>query len=392
MAVPSMTARWLAIAALAAALAASPEQAPVGGALGQAEAQLHAGNYSAALDLYLRALSAGGAAAASAEATVGWVGAALCLREGAQGSLPTQTVTALRRAVSINRRRARLEYERLSARLPVPPRPAQDEATSAEWLTQGNQLRDAAQPELACAAYRRAAAVGPAAARGQALQQLGVVLSMMRSSEGEAKHAMERAVGYQPFRADAWVNLAIALKGLGGGRANLKLSLDALSTALVLTPNGSLPRALFIAGAVLSDLGETDRAIKVYQSLASSMGNAAQQDSIYVDGLINMGVLLRSKGPAFTEAAIYSYRRALNLDPSAAIARFNLAHALHERGDLDEAVKQYVAALKCPERSGQWGNKERVDSLLMLGVSLQYQGKIPNAIKMYVTHVIPTGT
>jgi TolA-binding protein len=65
---------------------------------------------------------------------------------------------------------------------------------------------------------------------------------------------------------------------------------------------------------------------------------------------------------------------------------------LHERGDLDEAVKQYVAALKCPERSGQWGNKERVDSLLMLGVSLQYQGKIPNAIKMYVTHVIPTGT
>jgi len=366
-----------------------PDEAAIAATLSAAESHIAEGRWSDALESYQGVLTT-----ADVSRPEAWVGAALCFRES---SRTTDTVTALKAGINSSKERSEREFIRLAPsvlagrglRRPGAGHGATasgDDSEAKAWLSQGDELRATNQLELAAAAYRRSVAVaGPTAAQSDAWNRLGLALMMMGATK-DAKQALEQSVCFRPFNAEGWVNYAIALKNLGG-KESLTAALAALETSLKLV--SGFPRALFVAGSVLQLLGQDDRAIRLYQSVLletkdAPAGAAALPVTQRVEGWVNLGVLLRGKGPSFNEAALQCYRQAVVLQPDAAAANYNLGIALQERGELEEAAAAFGRALQAPTGDGSgWGRRGRVDAYVNMGVSLQYQGRVADAAKLY---------
>jgi tetratricopeptide (TPR) repeat protein len=364
-----------------------PDEAAVARSLSVAEGHITAGRWAEALESYQGVLTT-----ADVSRPEAWVGAALCFRES---SRPAETITALKAGINSSTQRSEQEFSRLMPAVLVGRglrRPGAghgataegDDAEAKAWLSQGDELRATNQLELAAAAYRRSVSVaGPTSTQSDAWNRLGLALMLMGSTR-DAKQALEQSVCFRPFNAEGWVNYAIALKNLGG-QESLAAALAALETSLKLV--SGFPRALMVAASVLQLLGQDDRAIRLYQSVLLETKEAAPADlpiAQRVEGWVNLGVLLRAKGPTFSEAALQCYRQAVVLQPEAAAANYNLGIALQEQGMLEEAAAAFGRALQAPVGGGSgWGTRGRVDAYVNMGVSLQYQGRVADAANLY---------
>lgn len=80
-------------------------------------------------------------------------------------------------------------------------------------------------------------------------------------------------------------------------------------------------------------------------------------------------IILESNcGRRALEGAITEYRTALRLNPHEAHACFNLAIALHTKGDLVSARKEYKKTLKLIPRTSE--NEDRVKSIKSVLIQL----------------------
>ena len=394
---PSAPVLLLLLLAAAAALLATAEEgfdepadeAAIAASLSAAESHMGSGSWPDALDSYQSVLMT-----ADVTRPEAWVGAALCFRESARSA---DTITALKAGINSSKERSEREFTRLEPSVLAGRalrRPGSghggtavgDDAEAKAWLSQGDELRASNQLELAAAAYRRSVAVaGPTAAQSDAWNRLGLALMMM-GSVNDAKQALEQSICFRPFNAEGWVNYAIALKNIGG-KESLTAALAAFERSLKLV--SGFPRAMFVAGSVLQKLGQDDRAIRLYQSVlleskdeAGGAAAASLPVAQRVEGWVNLGVLLRGKGPSFNEAALQCYRQAVVLQPGGPAGNYNLGVALQERGELEEAAAAFRRALQAPVGEG-WGERGRVDAYVNMGVSLQYQGRVADAAQLY---------
>lgn len=366
-----------------------PDDSTIAESLSMAEDHIKQGRWSDALESYQGVLMT-----ADVTRPEAWVGAALCFREN---SRPGDTITALKAGINSSAQRSEQEFRRLTPAVLVGRglrRPGAghgetvegDDAEAQAWLSQGDELRATNQLELAAAAYQRSVAVaGPTSTQSEGWNRLGLALMLMGSTR-DAKQALEQSVCFRPFNAEGWVNYAIALKNLGG-KESLTAALAALETSLKLV--SGFPRALLVAASVLQLLGQEDRAIRLYQSvLLETKDISAAADALpvsqRVEGWVNLGVLLRAKGPTFSQAALQCYRQAVALQPDAAGANYNLGIALQEQGMLEESAAAFARALQAPVGGGSgWGRRGRVDAYVNMGVSLQYQGRVSDAANLY---------
>jgi Ca-activated chloride channel family protein len=78
------------------------------------------------------------------------------------------------------------------------------------------------------------------------------------------------------------------------------------------------------------------------------------------------------------DVAVDNYKKVADEEPANETAQYNLGNALYKKGDVEEALKAYDAAIKFSksksDQSGSWYNK---------GVSLQNNKKLPESIDAY---------
>ena len=119
-------------------------------------------------------------------------------------------------------------------------------------------------------------------------------------------------------------------------------------------------------GVALSDNGQVDAAIESYRK-------ALEIDPIFLEARNNLGVALAQQG--HYQEAIDQYRQALRLKPDYADAHSNLGSALTKTGQFDEATKELQIASKLkpdlPELS------------FNLAYNLKQMGKFPEALRQY---------
>jgi len=115
----------------------------------------------------------------------------------------------------------------------------------------------------------------------------------------------------------------------------LKQALSESSQMLEKFPNSVI---LFnIVGASNAGLREFDAAIESYKK-------ALEIKPDYAEAYYNMGIALKDKGDP--EAAIDSYKQALKIKPDYAEAYYNMGNALKDKGDPEAAIDSYKQALK----------------------------------------------
>jgi tetratricopeptide (TPR) repeat protein len=174
----------------------------------------------------------------------------------------------------------------------------------------------------------------------------------------EAVDACHRALEHAPGDAQAWCELAHALRV--GGR--LVEAQGAASRAIELGP--LLASAWFNLGAVLLAQGETAQGIDAYRKALDLQPDFAEAWS-------NLGGALAASGDKAGE--IDAYRRALALNPRLAPVWSNLGNALQGAGQLGEAVSACRRATELdPDLAAAWSN---------LGNALAESGQHEEAVR-----------
>ncbi len=143
--------------------------------------------------------------------------------------------------------------------------------------------------------------------------------------------AQEQAVSLRPDHAEAYNNMAIALREQG----RYEEALDNCRQALSIMPDNA--RAHHIMGFVLQSLGRHSEAIESYS-------RAVQLKPDFVEAHDHLGVALSAQDRC--DEAIESYKQAIRLDPDYADAYNNLAITLGTQERLDEAVANYQQAIR----------------------------------------------
>jgi len=121
-----------------------------------------------------------------------------------------------------------------------------------------------------------------------------------------------------------------------------------------------------IIGAVYAGLRQFDAAVDSYKQ-------AINITPVYADAYNNMGNALQLMGDL--EAAVESYKQALTITPNDADAHNNLGNALQKQGNLDEAISSYYVALSL--------KNDFFEAYNNLGNSLQRLGNLGDAYKNY---------
>ena len=198
------------------------------------------------------------------------------------------------------------------------------------------------------AVYRRVLQQDPRDA--DALQLLGLLHHQTGRSDVAAE-LISKAITIRP-RAEFFVNLSQALKGLGKTRE----ALEACQRAVQMAPN--IPEAWNNLGSALREAGRIDEAIGAFNKAISLRPN-------YVIAHNNLGNALAAMGKgAEAEAAL---RKAVSLDPNYAEAHSNLGHLLGRMGKLDEGVEHCSQAIQL--------RPNLVAAYVNLGTGLHLQGR-----------------
>ena len=170
--------------------------------------------------------------------------------------------------------------------------------------------------------------------------------------------ACRRAIEAAPNDADAWSELAHALRQVG----RLEEARHAATRAIENEPG--LASGWFHLGAVQLALGETNQSIVANRK-------AVALDPEFAEAWSNLGGALGAAGDKTGE--IESYRRALDINPRLAPVWSNLGSALLEIGKVKEAVSACTHAVELdPVLAAAWNN---------LGDALREHGQVEEAVR-----------
>ncbi|MCS0627987.1 tetratricopeptide repeat protein [Telluria mixta] len=190
----------------------------------------------------------------------------------------------------------------------------------------GAALQDLGRTDAALASYEAALRLDPAYAlawdnRGNTLRRLGRL--------AEALDSYERALGINPALADAWCHRAIALHDLGRHADAVASAEQALAT------RPAYADAFVALGHALQALDRHADGIDAY---GCALALAPQADTWCAHG-----TALKKSGDL--AGALHSYERALALRPDYALAEHYRANTLRALGQRDAAVASYRRAL-----------------------------------------------
>jgi predicted TPR repeat methyltransferase len=190
----------------------------------------------------------------------------------------------------------------------------------------GAALQDLGRTDAALASYEAALRLDPGYAlawdnRGNTLRRLGRL--------AEALDSYERALGINPNLADAWCHRAIALHDLGRHADAVASAEQALAT------RPAYADAFVALGHALQALDRHADSIDAYDR---ALALAPQADTWCAHG-----TALKKSGDL--AGALHSYERALALRPGYALAEHYRANTLRALGQRDAAVDSYRRAL-----------------------------------------------
>jgi len=155
---------------------------------------------------------------------------------------------------------------------------------------------------------------------------------LTREEAGRATSEFEAAVNIKPDSAAAQYNLGVALRLWGDPEGAEKAEREALR----LQPQ--FPEAHFVLGLVLGDrVGSEGKGLAEFEA-------AVAQKPDFPDAHFNIGVIHWKRNEV--EAAIASFRRAVDGRPDSAKCRFRLGQALARAEKLTEAADQLQRAAK----------------------------------------------
>jgi predicted TPR repeat methyltransferase len=200
-----------------------------------------------------------------------------------------------------------------------------DPAYALAWDNRGNTLRRLGRLQEALDSYERALGISPALAdawchRAIVLHDLG--------RHADAAASAEQALATRPMYADALVALGHALQALDHHAAGI----DAYDRALALAPHAQTWCA---RGTALKKSGDLAGALHSYERALAVRPDYALAEHYRANTLRALGQ---------RDAAVASYRRALDLGADANEIRFALA-ALGEGDQPDTAPADYVKSL-----------------------------------------------
>lgn len=190
----------------------------------------------------------------------------------------------------------------------------------------GAALQDLGRTDAALASYEAALRLDPGYAlawdnRGNTLRRLGRL--------ADALDSYERALGIAPALADAWCHRAIALHDLGR-HADAAASAE---QALAMRP--AYADAFVALGHALQALDHHADSVDAYDSALALAPRA--------DTWCARGAALKKSGDL--AGALHSYEQALAVRPDYALAEHYRAHTLRGLGQRDAAVASYRRAL-----------------------------------------------
>lgn len=140
-----------------------------------------------------------------------------------------------------------------------------------------------------------------------------------------------------------------------------------------ITYHNEYPDAHYNLGIALKNRGQVDEAISEYRRTVELRPDHA-------DAHNNLGVALEESG--LVREAIDAYKIAIRHNPAHSEAHCNLADALQSVGRIEEAIAEYHVAI---EQSA--GGEEDADTINNLGVALEADGQIVEAIDAYTKAV-----
>lgn len=170
-------------------------------------------------------------------------------------------------------------------------------------------------------------AVASAPSYGDAFAALGNIELDMGNAQA-AQEAFAKAVALRPERADAWNGLGLARSRAGDHEGAIEAHQRATQAAAT-DPLGHFNLAVALTRARRFDAARTSYRI------------AIALDPGHVDALYNYGLLLAELGLA--DLAMESWRRALAVDARFEPAYWQLRHALHAAGRLDDWAANFEA-------------------------------------------------
>ena len=233
-----------------------------------------------------------------------------------------------------------------------------DARQPALWFNYGNLLRDTGRAEKAEEAYRRALALEPAFYRA-ATNLANLLGGLKRVDEALALH--RAALAARPTMC----------------RRYARWDACCLSAASMPGPSSAIARptrlrrahadTLNALGVVLRELGRSEEAI-------DSWNRVLQAHPGYSAAHNNLGVLHRLMRQPLR--AVEHLRAAVRLDPRDAMTSANLAHALIDLGQINEAARISHDIIERDPDDAQ--------GHLMLGFAQVYEGKVEDGIAQFL--------
>ncbi len=217
-------------------------------------------------------------------------------------------------------------------------------------LLYGSALYWLGAPDKALAEFEEALRLDPRSS--MALQLRGIVRARA-GDHGAALADFLASEKLDPSRSDVKMNAGSVYNALG----NRALALDYFRAAAALDPANPLYR--YQLGLFYSRLGR-------YEQAALQLEKAVSLFSGYEDAVLELAVLREREGDL--GAAIKLYRRALDIKPRDAVARFRLAWALHKAGRAKEARKALDGAFLLAPANDKGG----------ISMGLAYAGRPPS--------------
>ena len=165
-------------------------------------------------------------------------------------------------------------------------------------------------------------------------------LALFAHSPDVAKSCLITAITADPTSEEAQFFLGLFYYN----QNDFKLAISPLQTAQTLSPKGPMP-AFYLAMAHEA-IGDTTRASELYRQAENLSPEKSPQSALI---LVAYGRFLLALGR--TQEGTEKIRRAIQVDPEAREAHYELAKELDEEGDLKNAVVEAERALTLPELS-----------------------------------------
>ena len=161
----------------------------------------------------------------------------------------------------------------------------------------------------------------------ESYSNLGATLRELKRPR-EAIAVLIRAIKLRPNYPEAHYNLGNALKEAG----DIPKAMAAYRQAIAQRPNYA--EAHYNLANLLREADKVDEAIAAYRQAISF-------NPSYAEAHINLGVALLLQPESSFDEVIACFRKALALDPKNRVALFDLANALKDSGQLDDALAIY---------------------------------------------------